>query len=87
MLAKKKEKDVIDLMLDKIDFHGLTAEVISGENGLLKQLTIHFYAKALEAEMDSHLGHKKKKKMTMPPSKVQDIFKHKNFSYINKLAA
>ena len=26
MLAKKKEKDVIDRMLDQIDFHGMTAE-------------------------------------------------------------
>ena len=24
MLAKKKEKDVIDRMLDQIDFHGMT---------------------------------------------------------------
>ena len=33
MLAKKKtkEKDVIDLMLDVIDFHGMTAEALSGE--------------------------------------------------------
>lgn len=61
MLAKKKtkEKDVIDLMLDQIDFHGMTAEELSGENGLLKQLTSRFYSRALEAEMDSHLGYKK----------------------------
>lgn len=61
MLAKKKikEKDVIDLMLDQIDFHGMTAEELSGENGLLKQLTRRFYSRALEAEMDSHLGYKK----------------------------
>ena len=26
MLAKKKEKDVIDRMLDQIDFHGMTTE-------------------------------------------------------------
>ena len=33
MLAKKKtkEKDVIDLMLDQIDFHGMTAEELSGK--------------------------------------------------------
>ena len=57
MLAKKKtkEKYVIDLMLDQIDFHGMTAE----ENGLLKQLTSRFYSRALEAEMDTHLGYKK----------------------------
>lgn len=61
MLAKKKtkEKDVIDLMLDQIDFHGMTAEELSGEKGLLKQLTSRFYSRALEAEMDSHLGYKK----------------------------
>ena len=59
MLAKKKEKDVIDLMLDQIDFHGMTAEELSGENGLLKQLTSRFYSRALDAEMDAHLGYKK----------------------------
>ena len=55
MLAKKKEKDVIDRMLDQIDFHGMTAE----ENGLLKQLTSRFYSRALEAEMEEHLCYKK----------------------------
>ena len=43
MLAKKKEKDVIDRMLDQIDFHRMTAEALAGENGLLKQLTSRFY--------------------------------------------
>ena len=43
MLAKKKEKDVFDRMLDQIDFHGMTAE----ENGLLKKLTSRFYSKVL----------------------------------------
>ena len=59
MLAKKKEKDVIDRMLDQIDFHGMTAEELAGENGLLKQLTRRFYSRALDAEMDEHLGYKK----------------------------
>ena len=59
MLAKKKEKDVIDRMLDHIDFHGMTAEELAGENGLLKQLTSRFYSRALEAEMEAHLGYKK----------------------------
>ena len=45
MLAKKKEKDVIDRMLDQIDFHGMTAEGLSGEKGLLKQLTSCFIHK------------------------------------------
>ena len=59
MLAKTKEKDVIDQLLDQIDFHGMTAEELAGENGLLKKLTSRFYAKALDAEMDAHLGYKK----------------------------
>ena len=59
MLANKKEKDVIDQLLDQIDFHGMTAEELAGENGLLKKLTSRFYSKALDAEMDEHLGYKK----------------------------
>ena len=59
MLAKKKEKDVIDQLLDQIDFHGMTAEELAGENGLLKKLTSRFYSRALDAEMDEHLGYKK----------------------------
>ena len=59
MLAKTKEKDVIDQLLDQIDFHGMTAEELAGKNGLLKKLTSRFYSKALDAEMDEHLGYKK----------------------------
>ena len=59
MLAKRKEKDAIDRLLDQIDFHGMTAEELAGENGLLKKLTSRFYTKALNAEMDEHLGYKK----------------------------
>lgn len=61
MLAKRqtKEKDAIDRMLDQIDFHGMTAEQLSGEDGLLKQLTSRFYSRVLDAEMDAHLGYKK----------------------------
>ena len=59
MLAKTKEKDVIDQLLDQIDFHGMTAEELAGENGLLKKLTSRFYSKALDAEMDEQLGYKK----------------------------
>ena len=52
MLAKRKEKDVIDRLPDQIDFHGMTAEELAGKNGLLKKLTSRFYSKILEAEMD-----------------------------------
>ena len=54
-----QEKDVIDQLLDHIDFHGMTAEELAGENGLLKKLTSRFYSKVLDAEMDEHLGYKK----------------------------
>lgn len=59
MLAKTKEKDVIDQLLDQIDFHVMTAEELAGENGLLKKLTSRFYSKAPDAEMDEQLGYKK----------------------------
>ena len=31
----------------------------AGSNGLLKKLTSRFYSRALDAEMDEHLGYKK----------------------------
>ena len=63
MKAKeKKEKDAIDLVLDQIDFHGMTAEELAGEDGLLSRLTSRFYTRALEAEMEAHLGYRKNDK-------------------------
>lgn len=61
MTAKrnKREKDAIDLMLDQIDFHGMTKDELAGENGLLRQITKRFYERALEAEIDTHLGYVK----------------------------
>ncbi len=44
---KAKEKDVIDMMLDQIDFHEMTKDELDGENGLLRQLTSLFYERAL----------------------------------------
>lgn len=38
-----------DQLLDHIDFHGMTAEELAGENGLLKKLTSRFYSKVLDA--------------------------------------
>lgn len=60
MLAKTKEKDVIDLMLAQIDFHGMPAEELSGANGLSRQLTRYFYSRVLEAEMEFAFGLQKK---------------------------
>ena len=47
MLPKTKEKDVIDQLLEQIDFHEMTVEELAGENGLLKKLTICFYVSNL----------------------------------------
>ena len=37
-MAKKNEKDIIDQLLDRIDFHGMPAEELVEGNGLLKKL-------------------------------------------------
>lgn len=54
---KGKEKDAIDRMLDGIDFHGLTAEEVTGQHGLMKRLSSRILEKMLQAEMDEHLGY------------------------------
>jgi transposase-like protein len=56
---EKKEKDIIDQMLDNIDFRGLTQDEVVGRDGLIKQLTGRILQKALEAEMTGHLGYEK----------------------------
>ena len=56
---KPKEKDAIDLLLDQIDFHGLTQEDVLGQNGLVKTLTAKLLNRAMEAEMEHHLGYPK----------------------------
>lgn len=48
MLNKAKEKDAIDQLLDRIDFHGMTAKEPAGENCLLKKLTSNFYSRVLD---------------------------------------
>ena len=54
-----KEKDVIDQILDQLDLHGMTQEELFGADGLAKRLTSRLLNKALEAEMDTHLGYRK----------------------------
>jgi transposase-like protein len=56
---EKKEKDQWDRLLDQIDFHGLTQEEVVGQGGLIKQLTGKILQRALECEMDLHLGYEK----------------------------
>jgi transposase-like protein len=56
---KSKGKDIIDQMLDNIDFRGLTQDEVVGQNGLIKQLSSRILERALEAEMTEHLGYEK----------------------------
>jgi transposase-like protein len=56
---EKKEKDIIDEMLDNINFRGLTQDEVVGQDGLIKQLTGRILQRALEAEMTEHLGYEK----------------------------
>jgi len=56
---KKKEKDILDQILDTIDFKGLTQDEVIGQDGLIKQLTGRILQKALEAELTEHLGYEK----------------------------
>ena len=62
VMARKKppkEKDIIDQMLDNIDFKGLTQDEVAGQDGLIKQLTGRILRRALEAEMTEHPGYEK----------------------------
>ena len=56
---KEKEKDIIDQLLDNINFKGLTQAEVVGQDGLIKQLTGRILQRALEAEMTEHLGYEK----------------------------
>ena len=56
---EKKEQDIIDQLLDNIDFKGLTQDEVVGQDGLIKQLTGRILRRALEAEMTEHLGYEK----------------------------
>jgi hypothetical protein len=56
---REKEKDIIDQLLDNINFKGLTQNEVVGQDGLIKQLTGRILQRALEAEMTEHLGYEK----------------------------
>ena len=57
-MAKEKD-DLIERLLEDVDFSKLTPEQITGESGLLKQLTKRIVEKAMNAEMKDHLGYEK----------------------------
>ena len=54
-----KQKDALDQIVDQIDLRGITHEELFGPDGLIKALTARFLNKALEGEMEAHLGYKK----------------------------
>ncbi len=54
-----KSKTPIEKLLDEIDFKNLTPEEITGPGGLLKQLSKRMLEKAMEVEMEDHLGYEK----------------------------
>jgi putative transposase len=56
-MAKTNEK--LEQLLDEIDFQNLSAEEITGPDGLLKQLSKRMIEKAMEAEMEEHIGYAK----------------------------
>ena len=55
-MATSKEELVEELLKD-VDFSKLTTEQITGESGLLKQLTKRIVEKAMNTEMNDHLGY------------------------------
>lgn len=56
-MATKEEE--LEKLLESIDFKNLTAEQITGKDGLLKLLTKKIIEKSMAAEMDQHLGYSK----------------------------
>ena len=61
-VAKALPKDLIDSLLSGYK----KPEDLIGEHGLLKQLTKALVERALEAEMEAHLGHAKNEAVTNP---------------------
>jgi transposase-like protein len=61
MARKKVEKgkDIIDQLLDNINFKGLTQDEVVGKDGIIKQLTGRILQRTLDAEMTEHLGYEK----------------------------
>lgn len=63
-MTKNKEplterQQMVEQLLDQIDFHGLSQDVIFGQDGVLKDLTKRIVERTLNVEMDHHLGYEK----------------------------
>jgi hypothetical protein len=53
-MARQEEpkNEMVEKLLDQMDFHGLPQEEVLGKDGLIKALTKRVLERALEAEMD-----------------------------------
>jgi len=67
-----KEKDNLDKLLDGIDFKSLSAEEITGPDGLLKELSKRMLERAMEAEMTDHLGYEKHQRPSRKSSNARN---------------
>lgn len=54
-----EKNELVEELLKDIDFKNLTPDQITGKDGLIKQLTKRIVEKAMNAEMDEHLGYEK----------------------------
>src|SRR4030042_2124112 len=55
-------EEIIKELLKDVDFRKLTPEQITGQNGLIQQLTKKIVETAMKAEMTEHLGYRKNEK-------------------------
>jgi len=67
-VSKAPPKDLIDSLLSGYK----KPEDLIGENGLLKQLTKALVERALDAEMEAHLGHAKNESVTNPAGNTRN---------------
>ena len=58
--------EIIKELLKDVDFKKLTPEQITGQNGLIQQLTKRIVETAMNAEMTDHLGYEKHEKLAEP---------------------
>lgn len=58
-MSKNKDKEAISEAIDLLVHKGVDLSTVLSEGGLLKQLTKRLVERALESEMDEHLGYNK----------------------------
>lgn len=58
-MAKNDRNELVEELLKEFDFKNLTPDQITGKDGLIKQLTKRIVEKAMNVEMEEHLGYEK----------------------------